>query len=580
MVDHSGARPLSRADPSPEGGETPDDSGAFPRLGGAQLETLSAHGERRPTKVGDLLFREGDASYDFFVILEGKVAIVAGYGHEERLIALHGPGRFLGELNLLIGHAVYLTGEVREPGEVLVVPAARLREIVAQDQELSDTILRAFVLRRSILVGLGAGIKLVGSRFGRESRRLREFVARNRIPHAWLDVEEDVAADALLREFGIEPADTPVVIRGEEVLRNPTNAELAGRLGLGTGTRSREVCDLAVVGAGPAGLAAAVYGASEGLATVVVEAVATGGQAATSSRIENYLGFPAGISGSELAARAAIQADKFGAAIRVPVEAVGLTERGGYHALRLDDQSDLLARTVVLATGARYRRLRVPRISDLEGVGVYHAATQMEAQLCGDGPVVVVGGGNAAGQAALFLAERCDSVQLLVRGDDLSKSMSRYLADQLEREPNIEVRRRTQVRELRGDQALEGVVVEDGQGARVTLETNALFLMIGADPNTEWLAGELALDEDGFVLTGRESPTAAPHALAKIGRAPFVLEASRPGVFAAGDVRRGSIKRVASAVGEGSMAVRLVHQHLLEPSGRPGAPVSATPTGG
>lgn len=416
MADRRGAPPLSRADLAREAGETPDDSGAFPRLSDAQLETLAAHGERRPTKVGDLLFREGDPSYDFFVILEGKVAIVAGYGHEERVIALHGPRRFLGELNLLIGHAVYLTAEVRKAGEVLVVPAPRLREIVAHDQELSDTILRAFVLRRSILVGLGAGIKLVGSRFGRESRRLREFVARNRIPHAWLDVEEDEAADALLREFGVEPADTPVVIRGEEVLRNPTNAQLAGRLGLRTASPSAEVCDLAVVGAGPAGLAAAVYGASEGLATVVVEAVATGGQAATSSRIENYLGFPAGISGGELAARAAIQADKFGAAIQVPVEAVDLTEQDGYHAVRLNDRSELLARTVVVATGARSRRLPVPRLVDLEGVGVYHAATQMEADLCGEAPVVV-GGGNAAGQAAVFLAERCGSVRLLIRGE-------------------------------------------------------------------------------------------------------------------------------------------------------------------
>lgn len=570
MAEPEQGPPLEGSETGPEAPETPDHSGAFPRLSPTQIETLSAHGERRTTEAGDVLFREGDPSYDFFVVLAGKVAIVAGYGHEERVIALHGAGRFLGELNLLIGRAVYLTAVVRERGEVLVVPASRLREIISNDQDLSDTIFRAFVLRRAILIGLGAGLKIVGTRVGRDSRRLREFVGRNRIPHAWLDIEEDGAAKALLEEFSLGSAETPIVIRGEEVLRNPTNAELAGRLGL----RSRpaqQACDLAIVGAGPAGLAAAVYGASEGLSTVVVEAVATGGQAGTSSRIENYLGFPAGVSGAELAARAAVQADKFGATVHVPVEAVGLGEREGYHAIRLDDGEELLARSVVVATGARYRKLPVPRLEDLEGLGVYYAATQVEADQCDRGPVVVVGGGNAAGQAAIFLAERCGAVHLLIRGDNLTKSMSYYLADQLERE-GVETHPRTQVRELVGEEALEAVVIEDGMGSRATLRTTGLFVMIGADPNTSWLASELALDEKGFVLTGRESPSAAPHALAQIGRAPHVLEASRPGVFAVGDARHGSIKRVASAVGEGSMAVRLVHQHLLESTARLAAP--------
>src|ERR1700704_2118098 len=317
--------------------ETPDLYGAFPRLSPEQIEALTAYGERRRTQPGEVLFREGDPESDFFVILEGKVAIVEGFGDEERVISVHGPGRFLGELNLLTGQAVFVTGVVREAGEVLVVPLARLRELLRQNAALGAFIIRASLLRRSHLIELGAGFKLVGSQFSPDTRRLREFVARNRLPHRFIDLEEDKAAEGLLRQLGVRPDETPIVIWRDQVLRNPTNAELAHLLGLRHSPSGSDVRDLIVVGAGPAGLAAAVYGASEGLSTVVFDAVATGGQAATSPRIENYLGFPAGISGAELAERAVIQAEKFGAHISVPVEAVALEERDGHYAVCLDD---------------------------------------------------------------------------------------------------------------------------------------------------------------------------------------------------------------------------------------------------
>jgi thioredoxin reductase (NADPH) len=537
--------------------ETPDLDGAFPRLSDEQIASLARHGERRRVERGDVLYREGDESYDFFVVLAGKVAMVEEYGQEDRVVIVHGPGRFLGELSILTGQAAVLTAVVVEPGEVLVVPAERLRALVSQDQVLGDLILRACLLRRSYLIGAGAGFRIVGSRFSPDTRRLREFAARNRLPHRWIDVEEDQTAEALLREFGVTPEETPVVILGgERVLRNPSNAELARAIGLRPPTPREEVCDVVVVGAGPAGLAASVYGASEGLATTTLDAVATGGQAGTSSRIENYLGFPAGISGAELAERATIQARKFGARITVPAEAVALRPEDDRYVIALADEGEVRARTVVIATGARYRKLPVPRLEELEGTSVFYAATLAEAQLCQGDPVVVVGGGNSAGQATLFLAQHAAQVYLVVREDSLEKDMSRYLADRIERNPAVEVLLHTDVRELIGERALDAVVVEDNRtGERRTLEARALFVFIGADPCTGWVADQLALDRDGFILTG-------PAAGGPPGHEPLLLETSLPGVLAVGDVRSGSIKRVASAVGEGAMAVRLVHEHL------------------
>ena len=535
--------------------ETPDSYGAFPRLTDEQIELLLERGERRRTQAGNVLFREGEVASELFVVLEGHVAIVEGYGGpDERILSVHGPGRFLGELNLLTGQASFTTAVVTEPGEVLAVPAASVRELACQDPALGEVVLRACLMRRSLLVGLGTGLRIVGSRYSPDARRLREFAARNRIPHVWTDLEEDEAAEAFLRQLGVAPDEAPIVIwRGKQVLRNPTNAELGRLIGLRATPSPGRLRDLVIAGAGPAGLAAAVYAASDGLDAVVLDAHAIGGQAATASRIENYLGFPEGISGAELADRALVQARKFGAVISVPAEANGLTRRGGNHVVRLQDGEDFECRAVVLATGARYRRLDVPRLEHFEKTSVYYAATPAEARLCLGDPVAVVGGGNSAGQATLFLARSSGRVRLIVREMDLTTNMSRYLADRIERSSNVDVLLHSEVRELIGDDDLEAVVIEDTQtGERDRVEARALFVFIGAHPCTEWLGGELELDDGGYVLTGPATGSAA------------LLQTSRAGVFAAGDVRSGSAQRVASAVGEGAMAVRLVHEHLRQ----------------
>jgi thioredoxin reductase (NADPH) len=547
--------------------ETPDPYGAYPRLTEAQLEVLMANGRRRPTGAGEVLYQEGERYDELFVVLEGAVAILEGFGTgRERSLGVHGPGRFLGELSLLTGQAAFASAVVREPGEVLAVGLDRLRELVAVDAELGDVILRALIIRRSILIELGSGFRIIGSCFSPDSRRLREFATRNRLPHRWIDVEEDPEAEALLRELSVPPEDTPVVIwRHEKVLRNPSNVELARIIGLASLPEPVvRVSDLIVVGAGPAGLAAAVYGASEGLDTTVLDGVATGGQAGTSSRIENYLGFPSGISGPELTERAVVQAERFGARISVPSAVTALDQDDGFHVLRLDDGSTITGRAVVIATGARYRKLDVPNVERFEGISVYYAATKMEGHRCSGDPVVVVGGGNSAGQAAVFLARHAARVRLLILHDDLGRDMSRYLADRIERNPSIEVMRNTEVVELLGDRTLEAVVVRDRRTGQLgQIEARALFVFIGVRPHTGWLAGQLTLDDHGFVVTG---PGAArsigEDAGQRAGREPMALETSRPGVFAAGDVRSGSIKRVASAVGEGAMAVRFVHQDL------------------
>jgi thioredoxin reductase (NADPH) len=440
-----------------------------------------------------------------------------------------------------------------------------LRQLVTQDTALGDLILRAYLIRRELLIGLGVGFRIVGSHFSPDARRLREFAARNRLPHRWIDVEDDPAAEAMLRSLGIAPKDTPVVIWGRDVLRNPTNADLARRIGLKGGEAPDGMVDVLVVGAGPSGLAASVYGASEGLETVAVDAVATGGQAGTSSKIENYLGFPSGISGAELAERATIQAEKFGARIGVPCEAASLRRDDGHYVVGLDDGQELTARTVVIATGVHYRKLPIAGLEPYEGTSVFYAATLMEAQVCRNDPVVVVGGGNSAGQATVFLSRYAAEVHLVVREEDLGASMSRYLADRIEQAPNVDVITHSEVRAVTGNGALEAVVIEDNRtGERRTLPARALFVFIGAEPHTAWLGDQVALDESGYVLTGHEAADAAAENghWEGLDRPPLLLETSLPGVLAVGDVRRGSIKRVASAVGEGSMAVRLVHEHL------------------
>ena len=549
---------------SPFDPETPDLFGAYPRLSEAQIETLLPLGERRTTAAGDVLFRQGDLQCDFIVVLDGTVAIVEGSGQDERVLSIHGPGRFLGEIAILTGQASFVSAVVQRPGEVLEVSPSRVRDLVARGGGLGDALLRAFLLRRSILMEVGVGLRIIGSPYSPDTRRLREFAARNRLPHTFVDLEVDHDAEALLRALGVAPEETPVVIwRGSDVLRNPSNADLAQVVGLGTPAPPADVCDLLIVGAGPAGLAAAVYGASEGLQTVLLDALATGGQAGTSSRIENYLGVPAGISGGELADLAVIQAEKFGAYITVPAVASALERDGDHHALRLEDGGRLCARTVIIASGVRYRKLEVEGLDRFEGSNVFYAATLVEARQCVGDPVVIVGGGNSAGQAALFLARYAVEVRLLIRHDDLCRDMSRYLADRIDHDPRIAVERCTEVRGLDGDSQLEHVVVADTRtGDRRTVPARTLFVFIGAEPHVGWVGEHVALDDRGYVLTGRDiSVDDRPD---RSQRAAMMLETSWPGVFAVGDVRSGSIKRVASAVGEGSMVVRVVHERLRE----------------
>ncbi|MGZ4259217.1 MAG: FAD-dependent oxidoreductase [Solirubrobacteraceae bacterium] len=541
--------------------EPPDRNGAFPRLNDAQRARLLAVGELRKVVTGEVLFKDGDDSYDFFVIESGAVAIVRGLGDENHVIAVHGQHRFLGELNLLTGGRVYLSAVVRDAGEVIQVPVANLRRLVADDEELSNLILRAYMARRSILIEVGGGVRVIGSRYSLDARRLREFLARNRVPYHWVDLEDEEEAERSLRALGVEPADTPVVAGGQGVLRDPSNAEVANMLGLGARGAPPPLCDLVVVGGGPAGLSAALYGASEGLDTQAIDAVAFGGQASTSARIENYLGFPTGISGSELTARASLQAKRFGARLMVPAEATALSRENGHFSIELNTGEVVNGRTLIVATGARYRRLPVPRLEEYEGVGVYYAATQSEAQMCADDPVLVVGGGNSAGQAAMFMSQHAASCRLMIRGADLGKSMSRYLVDEIESNDRVEVVTHHEVVELKGDQELEAVVVTDTRtGEHRELPVKALFVFIGASPHTEWLRGHVAMDEHGFLLTG--SDVQDEQLSGFNGERPYFLETSQAGIFAVGDVHSGSVKRVASAVGEGSMAVRLVHQRL------------------
>jgi len=535
---------------APEHPETPDVLGAYPRLTDEQVMLLSRFGKRREIPRNGVLFCEGDRDCDLFVILEGKVAVVQEADGEPRLIAVHGLRRFLGDVSLLTGQPAYSTAIAQEDLTVLAVPFDKLKEVAAESPGLGDQILRAFLSRRSVQSGISGGLRIIGSRFSAESRRLRDFMSRNRVPHRWIDLEIDTEAEAILVRLNIAPEETPVVIwKGRDVLRNPSNTELATLIGL-RAAPSRGAQDMVVVGAGPAGLAAAVYGASEGLSTMVLDAVATGGQAATSAHIENYLGFPAGISGADLADRAVIQARKFGAVFSVPGDACGLDLVDGYNVVRLAGGDDLTAHTVVLATGARYRRLEVSGMDGLEPASVYYAATENEARLCRGDPVTIVGGGNSAGQAAVFLARQAGSVNLVILHDDLYRDMSRYLADRVLKAPRVHVRPNAEVIELVGDTALDAVVLRDLRtGQRRTVETTALFVLIGSVPHTDWLAKQIPLDDRGFVLTGPATE---------------MLMTSRPGVFAVGDVRSGSVKRVASAVGEGAIVVRQVHDFLAD----------------
>jgi len=540
----------------------------FPRLTREEIARLEGLGKRRKARAGEILFEPGEVNPRVFIVIEGSVEIVDASGGVERTIAVHESGGFTGEVNMLMGRSSVVRGRVRTASELLEIDRASLRQMVARDADLGEIFLRAFLLRRAHLITNSPGdLVLVGSAYSADTLRLKTFLSRNGHPHTYLDVEQDSGVRELLRQFEIGINDVPVLLSGSRsVLRNPSNLEVADRLGFNTDVDGQEVLDLIVIGGGPSGLAAAVYAASEGLQVLVVESAAPGGQAGSSSRIENYLGFPTGISGQDLASRALTQAQKFGAHILIARAAAGLACDLMPLRVELDNGGEVRARSVIVATGAQYRKLPLANLANFEGLGVYYGATHVEGQLCRDQEIVIVGGGNSAGQAAVFLSGLAAHVHLLVRGPGLAETMSQYLIHRIEQCGKITLRTRTEIEELEGDARLERVRWRDGHAGRAeTREIRHVFLMTGATPNTSWLRHCLLLDEKGFVKTGSNlRPEELSAAKWPLGRPPHPLETSLPRVFAVGDVRSGSVKRVASAVGEGSIAIQLVHKVLSE----------------
>jgi thioredoxin reductase (NADPH) len=544
-------------------GPAPDDAAA-PTLTDDELDALRPFGVVRALEAGDIVYRAGEPSSDFFVILAGEVEVVRPDADGDELVVVHGPGRFLGELNLLTGQRPYLTARMRRAGRLLVLPRTEFHRVMSSKPDVADVIFNALTARRAYLRDREAAraVRIVGSRYSPEAMALRGFASRSQVAHTFIDIEDADDPEAVLASLGLDRADLPAAIVNAEVLRHTTPGELSEHLGLTFRSSPGYLFDLVVVGTGPAGLAAAVYGASEGLDTISVDGFAIGGQAGSSSRIENYVGFPNGISGEELASRAAIQAQRLGARLNAPCKAAQLRAERRFHVVALTDGSEIPTRAVIIASGARYRRLGVDDLARFEGAGVYYAATDLEARVCGGRDVVVVGGGNSAGQAAIYLAQQGSPVKLVIRGGDLGKDMSQYLIDRIESDPRIEVATTTEVRELSGDGYLDGVVLEHtATGERRSIPCSGLFCFIGAVPATEWLRNTVALDPDGFVLTDRQLPQAVLGTV-YAGRDPLPFETSVMGVFAVGDVRHGSMKRVAAAVGEGSSAVRSVHEHL------------------
>ena len=540
----------------------------FPTLTDAQIARIAAHGRARPIESGEVLVEVGDAVVPFYLVKTGELEVVQPSGRGETLIARHGPGQFSGEVNMISGRSALFQTRASRPGEVIELGHDRVLALIQTDAELSEILMRAFLLRRVELVTSGLGdVVLIGSAHSAATLRIKEFLTRNGHPYAYIDLDREADVQALLDRFHVGVADIPVLIcRGESVLRNPTNQQIASCLGFNHAIDQTHVRDVVIIGAGPSGLAAAVYAASEGLDVLVVESNAPGGQAGSSSRIENYLGFPSGISGQELAGRAYAQAQKFGAEIIVARGATRLTCDRKPYSIQIDDGPRVPARTVIIATGAEYRRLPFPNITSFEGAGIYYGATFVEAQLCGGEDVIVVGGGNSAGQAAVFLAQTARRVYMLVRASGLADSMSRYLIRRIEESPAIELHTHTEIEALEGDDHLERVRWRNTRENMVeTQDIRHVFVMTGAVPNTRWLAGCVALDANGFVRTGTDLlPDDLTSTNWPLARTPHLLETSLPGVFAVGDVRRGNVKRVASAVGEGSIAVSFVHKALLE----------------
>jgi thioredoxin reductase (NADPH) len=539
----------------------------FPKLTPAQIRRIASRGHMRVMQRGEVLYEQGDSAVPFFVVVSGELEVVRPLIAVETLITVHGSGQFTGEVGTLSGRRAFFRVRATKPGNVIELDRQHMMALLQSDAELGEILMRAFILRRVELVAAGAGdVVLIGSTHSAGTLRIKEFLMRNGHPYSYIDLEHDPDVQNLLDSFHIAAGEIPVAIcRGKIVLRNPSKQQIADCLGFNEAIDQTQVRDLVIIGAGPSGLAAAVYGASEGLDVLVLEMSSPGGQAGSSSKIENYLGFPTGISGQELAARAYHQAEKFGAEMLITTGTRLVCDHKPY-VVEVENGARIPARTVVIATGAEYRRPPLKNLSRFEGAGVYYGATFVEAQLCGREEVIVVGGGNAAGQAAVFLAETTTRVHMLVRSAGLAESMSRYLIRRIEETATIVLRPHTEIVALEGGDHLESVRWRNTQtGQTEEHKISHVFVMTGADPNTRWLDGCVALDAKGFIKTGpdlsSENLSAADWPLA---RQPYLLETSLPGVFSVGDVRGGSIKRVASAVGEGSIAISFVHQVLQE----------------
>jgi thioredoxin reductase (NADPH) len=552
--------------PSNEALPLPDRDPLSAPLTDEQITLLSHYGVTQSTVAGQVLFREGDRHYDFIVILSGAVTVVDHQAGLERDLATGRPGDFVAELSILTGERLFTTAVVKEAGSILVVPLDQLQVAMNADQTLADFIVQTAFRRRQWLLQTRTGMRIVGTRDSPDARALREFAAHNHLAHVWLDVDTDPMAKVVLDHHHLRPDQTPIVVmRGGELLRNPSLAEVGRAVGFCTNPPPDKTYDLAVIGAGPAGLAASVYGASEGVETALIDAAGVGGQIGATSRIENYLGFPVGVSGEEFTQRGLVQVLRFGATLLVPVAAVGLVDRGGTFAVGLENGSELAARCVIIATGVNYRKLDLAGLDRFEGLGVFYTPLAVQDALEPGGPVVIIGGGNSAGQAAIWLADHGHRVFVVVRGDTLASSMSHYLVDRVTHHPAIEILYTTVVSEAFGVGRLEGVEVEDLTGStRRRIGASAIFVLIGAEPHTDWLEGSIELDSQGFIVTGGDIARATRRGQRwqALERSPYILETSVPGVFAAGDVRSNSVKRVAAAVGEGSIAVRLVSEYL------------------
>jgi thioredoxin reductase (NADPH) len=534
----------------------------FPKLDDEQIKMLSQMGKIRKVKEGEHLINVNERNHDFFVVLEGAIGILNDAGDE---ITVHLPGEFTGNSDSLSERTAVFSAVANCNSVVVQLSQAQLKESIATDQDLSEILLRAFLLRRANELEQNIGtVKLVGSRYSPETFKLREFLSKNHVQHTWTDLEKDETSESILAQFHVSAEETPIlIVNQEKIYKNPSLEEIAEVLGLSSYFKE-SIFDVIIVGAGPAGLAASVYAASEGLNVVTIDSIGPGGQAGSSSRIENYLGFPMGISGSELANNAYIQAQKFGCVISIPHSASSLQFKNNYFHLELESGTVIKGSTVIAATGARYRKLKVDKLEQFEGRGIYYGATQMEATLVAGKEIVIVGGGNSAGQAAIFLSHKTSRVHMVIRGDGLSNSMSSYLISRIMNNPSIEVHTNTEVKMLCGETRLEEVVVEKiTEGKKTSFKVAGLFLFLGAVPCSDWLSDTVCLDEKGFVYTGKDIPEEAFSTYHwPLERKPESLETCIPGLFAVGDVRYGSVKRVASAVGEGSMAVSQVHNFL------------------